>query len=159
MPGHPNSWTRSMTSAGRAPIRATSPPCTTRSMLRRAMSAATASSAVRLPWISETTASRIAGASRLRSGPERSRVGGDVDRVSLEHVEGDDLERPLMGCGEDDERGHVFLVRPSPGPRGHAPAVARLEAGEGECRDRRAQVVADALLVLEKFGGHYRADR
>src|SRR2546430_10160039 len=28
-----------------------------------------------------------------------------------------------------------------------------------ECRDRRAEVVADGLLVGEKFRAHYRADR
>src|SRR5205807_8455963 len=41
----------------------------------------------------------------------------------------------------------------------YAPAVPRLEPREPVLGDRRAQVVADALLVLEELLAHDRADR
>ena len=74
-------------------------------------------------------------------------------------IERDDLQRPLVGRGEDDEGRRPILVGAQPVGRGHAPAVARLQAGEAVERHGGDQVVADPALVLEELGGDDRADR
>jgi hypothetical protein len=69
-PGHPRSRTRSMISMGLEPLSARSPPCRTRSGAASRTSASTASKAVRLPWISDTTAMRTVAGYRSVT-PER----------------------------------------------------------------------------------------
>jgi hypothetical protein len=90
--------------------------------------------------------------------PKGCRVRRDIHRVLLERGERNDLKRPLMGGRQHYVGGRAVFVRPQPVQRGHAPAVARLEAREAVQRHRAHQVVADSTLVLQKSGRHHRAD-
>src|SRR5947209_17855322 len=72
---------------------------------------------------------------------QRARVGWHIDRVALEDVERDDLQRPLVRGGQHDERPHPRLVRAQPVARGDTPSVARLEPREAVLGKRRTQVV------------------
>ena len=117
-------------------------------------------------WRAGSTRSRARRARRRRSLSrrsssvfERARVGGHVDRVLREQVERDEIERPLVGGGENDECGDALFVRAQPRVGRHAPAVAGLESGKVVLGRRRAQVVADAPLIFEKLPGHDGADR
>jgi hypothetical protein len=117
-------------------------------------------------WRAGSTRSRARRARRRRSPSrrsssvfERTGVGGHVDRVLLEQIERHDIERPLVRGGEDDESGDALFVRAQPGVGRHAPAVPGLEAGKVVLGRRRAQVIPDAPLILEKFSGHDGADR
>jgi hypothetical protein len=103
------------------------------------------------PWTARDRSTPTAALRRAAVGVDRSRIVGHVDRVLLEDVERHGLERPLMRGGEDDERGDARLVGAQPRVRSHAPAVARLESGKAVVGRRGAQIVADALLILEEF--------
>jgi LacI family transcriptional regulator len=85
-------------------------------------------------------------------------VGGDVDRIGLEDLQRNDLERALVGRGQHHRRAGAVLVRLQPVGRGHAPPVPRHQPGEPELGHRGGQIVADPALVLEEFGRHHRAD-
>src|ERR1700722_508186 len=50
------------------------------------------------------------------------------------------------------------MVSAQPVRRGHAPPVSRYQAGKAVLRHWRAQVVADAPLVLEELARHHGAD-
>ncbi len=95
----------------------------------------------------------------LSSASERSRVCGDVDRVLAESIERNDLEGTLVSGREDDVGRGAIQVRSQPVGRSHAPPIARPEPRKTVLRHRRDEVVADPLLVLEKFGGDHGADR
>src|SRR5207245_11696227 len=90
--------------------------------------------------------------------PERSRIRGDVDGCSWSG-ERNDVKRPLMGRRQHYVGGCAVLVRPPPGQRGHAPAIAGRERREVVLRHRGDQVIADTTLVLEELGRDHRADR
>ena len=77
----------------------------------------------------------------------------------LESVERDDLQRPLMRGFRDDVGGRTVHVGLKPVGRSHTPPIARNESRESILRHWRDQVVADALLVLEKLGCDNRTDR
>jgi hypothetical protein len=77
----------------------------------------------------------------------------------LERGERNDLKGPLVGGGQDDVGGRSVLVSAQPVDGGDAPPGARHEPGKPELRPRRAEVVADATLLLEELRGHHRADR
>src|ERR1022692_41829 len=64
-----------------------------------------------------------------------------------------------MGRGQHHGGGGAVAVRLQPVGRGHAPPVPRDQAREPELGHGRAQIVTDTALMLEEFGGHYRADR
>ena len=64
-----------------------------------------------------------------------------------------------MGGGEHDVGRGTVVVGPQPVDGGHAPAVAGHQSGESVLRQRSAEVVADAPLVLEERLRHDRADR
>src|ERR1700733_2482306 len=89
---------------------------------------------------------------------EGPRVLGNVDRVLLERGQGNDLKCALVGGREHDRRRETVLVGAQPVRRRDAPSVARHETREAVLRHRRAQVVADAPLVLEELTRHHRAD-
>src|ERR1700733_8381447 len=89
---------------------------------------------------------------------EGPRVLGNVDRVLLERGQGNDLQGALVGRREHDRRREAVLVGAQPVRRRDAPAVSWHETGEPVLRHRRAQVVADAPLVLKELAGHHRAD-
>ena len=116
-------------------------------------------------WLAVSTRSRAQrplrrrSRSRRSSSVERARIGGYVDRVLLEQVERHEIERALVGRGEDDEGGDALLVRPQPRLGRHAPAVAGLKAGKVVLGRRRAQVVPDAPLILEELPADDGADR
>ena len=76
-----------------------------------------------------------------------------------ESLERDDLERSLMRGRKDDIGRRTVHVRPQPIGCGHAPPIAGNESREPILRHRRDQVVADALLVLEKLAGDNSTDR
>ena len=86
-------------------------------------------------------------------------MSGHVDCVLLEHIELDDVQRSLMSGCEHNVRGNAIAVSPQPVRRRDAPAVARGEPGELVLRDRGAQIVADAALVLEELSRDDGADR
>src|SRR3954452_15035165 len=69
-----------------------------------------------------------------------------------------DVERALVRRGEDDVGRRAVAVGSQPVDRGHAPAVARLEAGEAVRGHGRAQVVADLALVLQELRRDDRAE-
>lgn len=85
-------------------------------------------------------------------------MGRYVHGVLLECLERNDLEGALVGGRQHDEGGGAVAVGPQPVDRGHAPAIAGNEPGEVVLGDRRGEVVADAALVLEEFGGDHGAD-
>lgn len=90
---------------------------------------------------------------------KRPRVGWDVDRVLLQSIERDDLERPLMRGLEYDIGRRAIHMRSKPVRCGHTPAITRDEPREPILRHRRDQVVADAVLMFEELRGDNRADR
>ena len=94
-------------------------------------------------------------------GSERkgTRVGRNVNGIFLQHFEWDDLQSPLVGRGKHDWRRHPVEMRPQPIRRGHTPPVSGNETGESILGHRRAQVVADLTLVIEKFFSDNRANR
>src|SRR6201986_1612766 len=89
---------------------------------------------------------------------EGARVLGNVDTVLLERGQGNDLTCGLACGREHDWRREAALVGAQPVRRRDAPAVSRHETREAVLRHRRAQVVADAPLVLEELARHHRAD-
>src|SRR5690349_10692113 len=76
-----------------------------------------------------------------------------------QRLERDDVERPLVRRLQDDRCGYTGLVRRKPPQRNHAPAIAGPQPRKAEFGTRRAQVVADLLLVLEELRADNRADR
>ena len=82
-----------------------------------------------------------------------------VDGVLPQRLQRDELEDRLVGRGQHHRCGRSVTVGARPVDRGHAPPVARHQAGEGVLRHRRGQVVADAPLVAQELLGHHRADR
>ena len=88
---------------------------------------------------------------------QRADVRWHVDSVPPQVVEGDDVQRPLMGGGQHHRRGHPGLQRLPPAGGHHTPAVARRETGEHVFGHGGTQIVADGLLVVQEFGGHHRA--
>src|ERR1700744_1137924 len=88
---------------------------------------------------------------------EGARVLGNVDRVLLERGQGNDLECALVCGREHDWRREAVLVGAQPVRRRDAPAVSWHETREAVLRHRRAQVVADAPLVLKELARHHRA--
>jgi hypothetical protein len=98
-------------------------------------------------------------AEMLGSVFECSGVWGDIDSVFTESIERNDLESALMRGCKDHVGRRAVRVRSQPVGCGHAPAIAGHEPGESIRRHGRDQVIADPVLVLEKFGGDYRADR
>ena len=116
------------------------------------------------PRSGSSAASTAAGSRRTRlrrprASGQRAEVGRYVDGVGPEHVERDQLERPLVGGGEHDRRGHAVVVGLLPPRRHHAPPVTGREPGEVPLRSRGRQVVADLQLVLEELRGDHRAHR
>src|SRR5690606_31103818 len=83
---------------------------------------------------------------------ERAGVCGYVDCVLLQHLERDDLERPLVRRREHDRCGGSDVARTQPVDRRDAPTVAGDETREVVVRHRRGEVVADAALVSEELG-------
>lgn len=63
-----------------------------------------------------------------------------------------------MRAGKDDVGGCVVLVGPQPVGCGHAPTITGYQTREAVLRDRRAEVIADPLLMLEELLGHHRTD-
>src|SRR5437763_13321026 len=90
---------------------------------------------------------------------DRARVGWHVDRVLLEQLERHYVQGAFVCGSEDDEGGDTLRMRAQPRVGRHAPAVARLQPGEVVLRHRRAQVVSDALLILEELRGQDGTDR
>jgi hypothetical protein len=86
-------------------------------------------------------------------------MGGDVDGVLGKHCEGHDFKRPFMSRGQDHVGSGAIVMSAQPVSCRDAPAVPRHQPRELELRNRRRQILADAALVLEKFGGHHGADR
>jgi hypothetical protein len=70
-----------------------------------------------------------------------------------------DLKCALMRGCEDDVGSRAVRMRSQPVGCCHAPPVARREPGESVLGHWRDQVIADLLLMIEKLGGDYRADR
>lgn len=77
----------------------------------------------------------------------------------LQGTEWDYLEGPCVGGRQHHVSGRAVLVRPQPVHRGDAPSVAWNQPGEPVFRPRRAEVVADVTLVIEKLRRHHCADR
>ena len=73
--------------------------------------------------------------------------------------EWNDVEGMLIGGGEHHVAGGAVQVRSKPVGSGHAPAVPGVQPGEAIPRQRGAQIVADALLMLEELRGYDGADR
>lgn len=59
---------------------------------------------------------------------------------------------------QDDRRRHPDPHGLPPPPSTHAPPVARIEAGEPKLRPGRAEVIAQALGVLQEGHRHLGAD-
>jgi hypothetical protein len=83
----------------------------------------------------------------------------DVDGVFPERSKGHDVKSPFMGRRQHYVRGGAVAMSAQPVHRGNAPAVPWYKPREPELRPRRAEIVADAALMLEELSGHHRADR
>jgi hypothetical protein len=68
-----------------------------------------------------------------------------IDGVALEVAELDELERRLMGRGENDAWGAAGLEGFAPARGAEAPAVARFKSRKAELWPRRGEVVAARL--------------
>lgn len=70
----------------------------------------------------------------------------------LQQLERHDVEGTLVRAREHDGGRRAVQVRAQPVGRRDAPPVTRIQPGEPVLRHRRAEVVADAPLVLEDLG-------
>jgi hypothetical protein len=89
---------------------------------------------------------------------EAAGMARDIHRVLLEHVEWHDVQRSLVGRREDHVSGSAIAVGAQPVHGRDAPAITGHQAGKLIGRDWRAQVVADAPLMVEKLSGDHSAD-
>src|SRR5918994_1257004 len=94
---------------------------------------------------------------RGASAAEVARVDGHVDGVLFERRKGRGVECTRARRRQHDERGNAVLVSAQPVGDRDAPAVTRHQAREAVLRPGSAQVVADALLVVEELRGDHRA--
>ena len=108
---------------------------------------------VRVPHGAFSATGRLA-----RLPADRARVRWDVDGMLAKRGEWNDLEGMLIGGGEHHVAGGAVQVRSKPVGSGHAPAVPGVQPGEAIPRQRGAQIVADALLMLEELRGYDGAD-
>jgi hypothetical protein len=90
--------------------------------------------------------------------PKRCRVWWDIHGMRLERSERNDLKRALVSGRHYDVGGRAVFISPQPVQRGHTPTVAGLKPREAVHRHRADEVIADPTLVLQKGGGHHRAD-
>src|ERR1700738_3141366 len=81
-----------------------------------------------------------------------ARPSAQIDRVALQHLEGDDLQGRLVGCRQPDLGCLAGLERLFPALRAEAPAVARLEAGEAEFGHRGREIVAGRARERQEVG-------
>ena len=81
----------------------------------------------------------------------------DVDGVLAQRLDRHDLQRALVGGGQDDARGRARLVGLQPADGDDAPPVAGLQPGEAVLRARRGQVVAE--VALQRAGSRPRRPR
>lgn len=82
-----------------------------------------------------------------------------IDRVPLKVSKGAVIERALVGGAQHHARRASRFERLLPARRAQAPAVAGLEAGEAESRQRRRQVVAARFGEFQEFGCRDHAHR
>jgi hypothetical protein len=81
-----------------------------------------------------------------------------VNRMLTQRLEGHDLEGAFVRRGQDYEGRCSVVVSPEPVCGSNTPPVSGHQPRETVLKNRRAQVVADGPLVLEKLAGDYRTN-
>ena len=89
-------------------------------------------------------------------GARGKQLGGGV---SLQHVQGDEFERPLMGGRQSDRSGIAGVDAFEPTRGADAPTVAGPETRKIIVGRGRGEVVAGGATEDEKLGRHFHAER
>jgi hypothetical protein len=88
----------------------------------------------------------------------RNGTSRQIDRKSFEIAQRAISQRRLMRGAQDDARRMVRFQRLLPALRAEAPAVAGLQPGKADFRNRRRQIIAARFGKYKKGIGHDRAD-
>ena len=78
--------------------------------------------------------------------------------VLFEDVQGDDLERCVLGCFESYRWRHSVVIGLFPAWGTDTPVIAWFETREAEVGHGSAQVIALGLAVIQKSFRHHAAD-
>jgi hypothetical protein len=98
-----------------------------------------------------------------REYPSRSVLQGagiwrNVDGMFPKRCERNDLQCPLVSRCQDDRRCHAIQMSSQPVRGGDTPSIAWHESGKLVSGHWRAQIVADAALMLKELTRDHRAD-
>jgi hypothetical protein len=90
---------------------------------------------------------------------EGTGIWRNVDRVFPERSKRNDLQSPLMSRCEDDRRRRAIKMSSQPVRSGNTPSIAGHESGKLVSGHWRAQIVANAALMLKELTGDHCANR